>query len=264
MKTLQILLLVTICHPAFASVKVKNKLILETKTVKRVEASQAKKFFLKEYKKTLSRPQLIVLKKKTLEMGSKAVPALIEVMKNSNYPDKNKWMATFMLGKIMGKKSAAFISKFLRHPSWVMRMASLKTLLALRQTKYKSLYVDALKDKSFIVRNQALENIRTLKLSELAPHVWAMLYDKRNYYNPKTGNRKRTNIIRKVIKAVGDLKFKKAGSPMIKMIQKKKYIDIFKELDYSLTKITGKKSPAGSALLKRNYWKRIGMGITTI
>ena len=70
------------------------------------------------------------LKQETLKYSGKSVSAaLIEVMKNGKYPDKNRWVATFLLGQIMGEKSAPFIAKFFKHPSWVMRMASLKTML---------------------------------------------------------------------------------------------------------------------------------------
>ena len=142
-------------------------------------------------------------------------------------------------------------------------MASLKTLLALKEKKYSNLYGQALKDNSFIVRKQALDNIRLLDAKEQAPVVWSMLYDKRNYYNPKDGNRKRTNLIKQAIKTVGDLKFEKAKAPLLSMIQKDKYSDIFKEMDYSLTKITGKKSPEEKNL-KLRFWKKIAISEKTI
>lgn len=221
---------------------------------------------LKDYsKKALTKKQLSKLRQKTLAHGPAAVPALIEIMKSKKYPDRNKWMATFLLGKIVGKKSAPFISRFIQHPNWVMRMASLKTLNALKAVKYDGLYAFALKDKSMIVRSQALENIRTMNLKKMGPVVWAMLYDKQNYYIPKKklGKSKRTHIIKRVIRTVGDLKFNKAKAPLLSMSQKKKYKDIFNDIDYALSKITGKKSPSGS-LEKKMYWKRYRMKETII
>ena len=208
-----------------------------------------------------TKQELVELQNKTLAQAGKAVPALIKVMKESKYPDKNRWMATFLVGRIMGKKAGPFISKFLKHPNWVLRMASLKTLLALREEQYGSLFAGALKDKSLIVRTQALENIHRLDLKEHAANVWEMLYDKRNYYSEKEGER--TNIIRKVITVVGDLRFDKAKDPLLKMIQKEKYQDIFGELDYSLGKITGKKSPEGEKA-KKFFWNRVAMADTVI
>ncbi len=210
--------------------------------------------------------QIAMLKSETLKQGGQSVEALIEVMKNGKYPDKNRWMATFLLGQIMGEKSAPFLSKFLQHPHWVMRMASLKTMLALKQTGYSRQYASLLKDESFIVRSQALDNIRTLKTQEAAPQVWEMLYDKKNYYQPSLKGKplkaKRSNIIKNVILTIGDLKFEKAKLPLIKMIQKDRYNDIFNEMDLSLTKITGLESPKGNNGKKRIFWQRMALNAT--
>ncbi len=214
---------------------------------------------LKKYKKQYKdKKSLVSLKKETLKLGTKAVPILTDVMKSGKFPEKNRWIATFLLGKIMGVKSAPFLVKFLDHPSWVMRMASLKTLLALKQDKYKDKFVELLKDKSFIVRVQALNNIRKLKIKSVASNVWEMLYDKSNYYtNKKSKGLKRTNIIKNIITTVGDLEFKLAAKPLSKMINNNKYKDIFSQIEYSLEKITGKKAPKGNIQSKRIFWNRL-------
>ncbi len=223
-----------------------------------------------------------LLRADTLKLGGQAVPALIEVMKNGKYPDKNRWVATFLLGQIMGQKSAPFVAKFMEHPSWVMRMASLKTLLALKQDKYASLYSKALTDESLIVRSQALENIRELNLKGQAPQVWAMLYDTKNYYKPTVANNdkkdkkdkkdkaetdesihKRSHLIKKVITTVGDLQFEKAREPLFKMIQNDRYNDIFEEIDYALNRIVDKKSPEGTKEVKRRFWERTALSYKT-
>jgi hypothetical protein len=203
--------------------------------------------------------QIKVLQKKMLSLGGKAVPYLIEVMKSSAFPDKSRWVATFLLARIMGKKSINFLAKFLEHPSWIMRMASLKALLGLKARDLGDGYSKALKDKSLVVRSQALENIRILELEQFAPQVWAMLYDDRNYHHGENGLKKRGNIIKKIIRVIGDLKFKKAKIPLLKMVQKKKYQDIFDDVDYSLAKILGKSSPSGGPRIKRYFWKRVAM-----
>ncbi len=232
-----------------------------------INNNEVKEVLLQKYLVNYSdKNQIKNLKQETLLHGGKSVEALIEVMKNGKYPDKNRWVATFLLGQIMGEKSAPFLAKFLKHPSWVMRMASLKTMLALHQTDYGPQYAMLLADNSFIVRSQALENIRSLKISNTAPQVWAMLYDKKNYYQPTLNGKalktKRTNIIKSVITTVGDLKFEKAKMPLIKMIQKDKYNDIFVEMDQSLTKITGQKSPSKDNRAKRLFWQRMSLNST--
>jgi HEAT repeat protein len=232
-----------------------------------INNSEVKSALLNKYMVNYTdKAQIAMLKTETLKQGGQSVEALIEVMKNGKYPDKNRWMATFLLGQIMGEKSAPFLSKFLQHPHWVMRMASLKTMLALKQKSYGRQYATLLKDDSFIVRSQALDNIRTLKTAEAAPQVWAMLYDKKNYYQPTMNGKplkaKRSNIIKNVILTVGDLKFEKARLPLIKMIQKDRYNDIFNEMDMSLSKITGLTSPKGEQGKKRIFWQRMALNTT--
>jgi hypothetical protein len=233
--------------------------------------------FLSLFYHAKTKADIAKLKKKVFSSNGKAIPAIIEVMKSNVYPDKNRWVATFLLGRTMGKKSGAFISKFLSHPNWVLRMASLKTLLALRAKKYGMGFARLLKDKSFIVRTQALENIKQLKLRQYSPYVWQMLYDDSNYYvipskfnkktNKKVGRKKdskSTTIVKNVILAIGELQFMKAKGPLLKMAGKRKYKDIFDEIDYSLTRITGKKSPEGPQSVKKRYWQRMSMSETKI
>lgn len=186
-------------------------------------------------------------------LKQKAVPTLIKVMKEAQYPDKNRWHATMLLGQVMGKKSAPFIARFAEHPSWMMRVASLKALAALSMKEYKGVYARALKDDSLIVRVQALDNISQMKLTALAPQVWRMMYDQTNYTG-KAGNRKRTSIVKSVIRTVGDLKYEKAKAPLAKLIQKPKYQDLIEDLDYSLEKISGRVSPGKSAADTRKFW----------
>ena len=107
-----------------------------------------------------------------------------------------------------------------------------------------------------IVRHQALENIKAMKLKDMAPYVWAMLYDKSNYAGQE-GERKRAHIIKQAIKTVGDLGFQKSKDPMLKMIKSKKYRDIAGELDYSLNKLSENKSPDGNLKMKIHYWSRV-------
>jgi len=231
-----------------------------------ISNSEVKSALLQRYSQSYNdKMQMASLKSETLKHGEQSVEALIEVMKNAKYPDKNRWMATFLLGQIMGDKSAPFLAKFLKHPHWVMRMASLKTMLALKQKSYAPQYAALLKDDSFIVRAQALDNIRSLQASNVAPQVWAMLYDKKNYYQPTLNGKalkaKRSNIIKNVITTIGDLKFEKAKAPLIKMIQKDKYNDILPEMDASLMKITGLTSPKDIAK-KRIFWNRMALDTT--
>ncbi len=235
-------------------------LIAAPKAPDKAEDLAIKSLHIKFGKEPKANQELLELKKETMKLGAKAVPILIDVMKKDNFPDKNRWVATFLLGRIMGEKSANFIVKFTKHPNWVLRLASLKTLLALNQEKMGGHYADLLKDASLLVRSQALQNIRHLGLKSYGAHVWAMLHDKRNY----SGKFEDMNIVREAIKTVGDLKFEKAKPALLKMAQNDKYKGIFGDIDYSLTKITGKTSPAGDEKVKRIYWSRLEVSDKTI
>lgn len=196
-----------------------------------------------------------MIKRQTLKHHAKAVPVLIKVMKEGKYPDQNRWQATMLLGQIMGKKSAPFIAKFSSHPLWMMRVASLKALLALKQDTYHAVYATALRDPSLIVRVQALDNISQMKITSLAPNVWSMMYDQTNYAG-EVGARKRTSIVKSVIRTTGDLRFTKAQKPLAKLMQKPKYQDLMDDIDYSLEKMTGKTSP-NSVSERRKFWSTL-------
>ncbi|MBT3982975.1 MAG: HEAT repeat domain-containing protein [Bacteriovoracaceae bacterium] len=223
------------------------------KNESKLPSDPIEKRFLKELK---DKNEIIALKKEVLAIGPKAVPVLVRIMKGGNFPIKSRWIATFLLGRIMGKKSSGFISKFASHPHYVLRMASLKTLLAIKEDKKVGIYQNALTDKSMLVRFQALENISKMGLTNLGPSVWKMIFEKENY-NGKKGKLKRTAIIKKVVRTLGDIKFAKVKAPLLKMIKKKSYNDIFKDLDYSLSKLTGKSSPKGGRDLKRSFWGKL-------
>ncbi len=196
-----------------------------------------------------------MLKRNAFRHKQKAVPTLIKVMKESKYPEQNRWHATMLLAQIMGEKSAPFIAKFTDHPHWMMRVASLKALLGLRQAEYTAVYAKALRDPSLIVRVQALDNISKLGITKLAPNVWSMMYDQTNYTGNE-GTRKRTSIVKSIIRTLGDVRFDKAKRPLAKLIQKPMYQDLIEDLDYSLEKITGERSPNGVGE-RRKFWSKL-------
>lgn len=198
-----------------------------------------------------------MLKRNAFKHKQKAVPVLIKVMKESKYPEQNRWHATMFLAQIMGAKSAPFIAKFTDHPHWMMRVAALKALLGLKQAEYHAVYSKALKDPSLIVRVQALDNISQLKITKLAPEVWSMMYDQTNYTGAK-GARKRTSIVKSIIRTVGDVHYTEAKKPLAKLIQKPKYQDLMDDLDYSLEKITGEVSP-NSVEQRRKFWSKVAL-----
>lgn len=260
MKKFGLLLCLSIlcCAQAFAAnSKIKNNTAIEKV---KSEGGLADTSTLEALFKSESKDKMHInaLKSQALNLAHKSVPVLIKVMKSSDFPEHKRWIATFMLGQVMGDKAAPFIAKFYGHPNWMMRLAALKTLLVLKQKKYVGLYAKALEDKALIVREQALENIRRLQISKAAPSVWNMLYEKSNY-SGKDGKLQRNQIIGKIIRTLGDLEFNKASKPMLTMIKNKKFNDIFEDLEYSLSKILNKNAPKGAREVKRNYWTKVAL-----
>lgn len=207
----------------------------------------------KKLSKELNTDQLKVVRQEAINLGPKAIPELVKVINSKKHPVKSKWNSIFLIGQLMGEKSIPYIEKLSTHKNWMVRLACLKTLTRLR-AKSNDVYSALLKDKAMIVRYQALETISNLKLKSLSKNVWAMLYDDRNY-SATEGKRKRSELIKKVITVVGDLKFKKAKKPLLKMARSQSYDDIFGAIDYSLAKITDKESKGNSIEAKRLYWK---------
>ncbi len=196
-----------------------------------------------------------MLKKQTFAHKQNAVPVLIKVMKDGKaYPEGNRWHATMLLAQVMGKKSAPFIAKFADHPHWMMRLASLKALLGLQQREYHAVYSKALRDPSLIVRIQALDNISKMNINPLGHDVWKMMFDQSNYVGA-VGKRKRSSIVKSIIRTLGDVKYTQAKKPLAKLIQKPKYQDLANELNYSLEKMTGEHSPAPLEARKK-FWAK--------
>ena len=62
-----------------------------------------------------------------------------------------------------------------------------------------------------------------------------------------------------IVKTIGKFRFKKARKPLLGMIQKDHYKNIFPEMEYALGEITGKKIPKGGLANKRRYWKKVAL-----
>lgn len=216
---------------------------------------ELKELLLKRYK---TKEELRSLKKVFLSHGKQAVPVLVEAMKGKNYPASNRWVSTYMLAMVAGKKASPFIAKFLQHPEWYMRLVSLKVLMLMKENRYSELYAKRLYDESLIVRTQAIETIRALDLKKHAPQIWQMFLDEKNY-NGEKGQRKRVSILNSVITTIGDLGYNLVLESLFKMMQKSNYRDLHQSIDYALAKLTGEASPNGKMEVKRHFWSQYSM-----
>lgn len=235
-----------------------NKLLISLFLVFSFSGFSSSNLNLLKLKKTLkkeivNKSHYKKIEKEILEAKGKSVPLLIEVMKSAKYPDRNRWLATMSLARLMGKKSLPFIRTFLNHPSWMMRLVSLKVLRMFKDTKSDQAIEKALFDKASLVRIEALDMISKRKRVGDSNKIWKMLFDKKNYYKAKKGKLQVTEVLSRVIEALGEFKDKSVSKGLAKLLQDKKYEGLASKIDLSLSKITGKKSPEAN---KKSYWKK--------
>ncbi len=190
------------------------------------------------------------LRAQTLGLGNKSVPVLVKVMKEGAYPDDNRWVATFLLAQLMGIKSAPFLVKFLGHPNWMMRLASLRSLLFLKQNQYEKNYTKLLKDPSLLVRKQAIENIEKLKIKNAGRAVLGLMKENQIL------SQRDPIILEQAIRTLASLKYQPAQDDLVLAMEDKSYQEYYPSLNYALESLTGRKSPPGSWEKKRVYWRQ--------
>lgn len=191
------------------------------------------------------------LSQKTLSFGPKAVPVLLHAMKRKSYPVQNRWIAMFSLTKLMGKNSSKVLSKFTKHPDWMMRLGALKCLLFLKEKKYSTSYAALLKDNSLVVRQQALKNIHHLELRESSHAVNSLLSDL-----SKQDSANRDQMTDLAVVTLAKLGHKESIPTLVKMLKLQQFKKNSAAIDFSLELLTGKKSPAGDLSSKVTFWSQ--------
>ncbi len=172
-----------------------------------------------------------------LQLDNKSVPTIIEVMKSDTYPDKNRWVATLTLARIMGEKSLPFIKKFLRHPNWMMRLSALKVMRMFKDKTSDSLVEKMLFDKSLLVRVEALEMIKSLKKKNSAKSVWKMMYDKKNYQKFSKSKVVPTEVISRILKTIETLDYKKAKPVLVKLKKERRFSSLSSEIQTTINSL---------------------------
>jgi HEAT repeat protein len=188
-------------------------------------------------KKTLlSKSDISNLKVLIKDDPKKNVPVLFSVMKDDKMPEQSRWLATILIGKTLGKRSIDYLAKYTVHPEVILRLASLKSLLSLEAEKKADIFEKALFDKSLLVRKQALEAVRKLKIEKAESSLLSMLVDKKNYYL-KNKKLKRSPIIKDIIQTIGELRLKKSKNILISLRKKDSYQDLYPVLDFAISRM---------------------------
>ena len=187
-------------------------------------------------KEKISKKQLNDIKSILKSHPKENVPILFEVMKNQEMSEQSRWLATMLVGKTLGKRSIDYLSKYAVHPEVILRLASLKSLLSLEAKDRSTVFKNALFDKSLLVRKQALEAIRKLRIDDAGPELIKMLVDKKNYFM-KNKRLKRSPIIKDIITTIGTLRLKKTKNLLVSMRKKSSYEDLFPTLDLAISRL---------------------------
>lgn len=194
------------------------------------------------------------LSKQSLSFGPKAVPTLLKVMKSRSYPEKNRWIAMFSLTKLMGKKSAKVLSKFTKHPDWMMRLGALKCLLILKEKQFANDYANLLNDQSLIVRQQALMNIHQLDIKEKAKDVSLLLSSIKQQNSQEASIDQMTDM---TIMTLAKFGHKASVKTLLEMLKQQQFKNNSATIDYTLEQLTGFKSPKGDWNSKVSFWSNI-------
>ncbi len=212
--------------------------------------------FKTEWKKSVD---FANLSHQSLLYGPKAVPVLLNVMKKKSYPVKNRWIAMFSMTKLMGKKSSKVLSKFTKHPDWMMRLGALKCLLFLKEKQFANEYASLLKDSSQIVRHQALTNIQQLEIKEKAQAVSLLLNEIKSQNANSTNLEQMTDM---TIMTLAKFKHKESIRTLLSMLKQQQFKNNSAAIDYSLEQLTGLKSPKGDWHSKVSFWNNIAVSKT--
>ncbi len=185
-------------------------------------------------KDSITPQQAKKIQKLFFKLDNKAVPTIIEIMKSDKYPDKNRWLATLTLARVMGEKSLPFIKKFLRHPNWMMRLSALKVMRMFKDQSSNQDVEKMLFDKSLLVRVEALEMINSLKNKKSAKSVWKMMYDKKNYQKFSKSKVVPTEVISRILKTIKTLEYRKAKPALVKLQNEKKFSSLSSEIQNTI------------------------------
>jgi HEAT repeat protein len=204
--------------------------------------------FLVNYRQEKDRE---VLKNETLMLGAKSAEVLLEVMKKPIFPDTNRWTATFLLTRLTGKAAAPVLSKFLKHQNWMMRLAALKCLTLIKAKEHLNASSNLLWDPSLLVSKQMLLTISKLKLTKASDDIVTLIKNVATHELSKNDKA----FLESAVLTLGALKHEPAKPLLSSLMLSDHYKEISFAVDYSLEKITGKKSPNGDLVAKRDFWK---------
>ncbi len=165
----------------------------------------------------LSTSDVKIVQKILADKPGESIRSFLSVIRDNDFPDRSRWLSLVLVGKTMGTKSSDLMVKYLSHPNWMIRSAAVKSLKSLKIVYPIKEYRELLSDRSYVIREQALDTISVLKIYGLKMDVLKMLGDSSNYINTKSGM-KPSEVVKKIISTLSSLKVKEA-IPALRKLQ---------------------------------------------
>ena len=185
----------------------------------------------------LSSQDLEAVRKALRDNPKDSLRTFMSVISNKEFPDRSRWLSLILISKTMGRKSVPLLAKYLEHPNWMLRSAAIKSLKSLKVSDKNDLYRKLLKDKSYIIREQALDVISTLKIKSLKYDVLEMFGDKTNYIKTTNGL-KASEVLKKVIKTLVALDTKESISLLRRLKKSQLASNIHNQIDLAIKQIS--------------------------
>ena len=184
----------------------------------------------------ISKPSIKRIHELVAKNPKDSIRVLLNVAKNKQFPDRSRWLSLILVGKTMGKRSIPLMVKYLKHRNWMLRSAAVKSLKSLRSKTPTEGYRALLKDSSYVIRQQALDAIATLKIYDLKLDVLKMIGDSSNYIKTPNG-KTASQVVKKVIETLATLKVREA-IPLLKKLKSSNIsINVRKDIDKAIKNI---------------------------
>ncbi len=114
--------------------------------------------------------------------GTQAVPALVELSRNTAQEDQSRFLALIGIARLGGLASEPWITSQLKDRSWMVRIGALRSLSIIRSKKAETLGWDLIqKDPSDLVRVEALRLAMNSSGPQADRALRFALLDSKNY-----------------------------------------------------------------------------------
>jgi len=163
--------------------------------------------------------------------GKKAFAPLMKIGESKTAEDSHRYFAIQTAAQLGGVEAESHLKPLLNDSSWMVRSASLNSLMKIRANLDAKEWKKLLKDPALVMRSQAVRAVATAQPDQAADWLIELLQDQNNFRNGRpewvsfealktlpqfTLNEKHRSALKELFKKHKDDKFRKAISPLMK------------------------------------------------